>query len=136
MDQQQRSVPSVGFKSFQLLKYQTLGIGSYGSVCKALCDDLLCAAKILHPTLFDPNAEQQSMHKQEHRLPIRRFLQECEFMSALKHPNVVQYLGFHQDTETGLPVLFMEFMDNSLTNFLYRELTRSNPLSRASQLQS
>ena len=106
------------FKSVQLLKDQSLGIGSYGAVCKAKCDDLLCAAKIIHPTLFDPTALQQVAPQKEHRLPIRRFEQECEFMSAIRHPNIVQYLGMFRDTDTRLPGLLMELMDNSLTHFL------------------
>ena len=108
----------IGFKSVQLFKDQTLGIGSYGAVCKAKCDDLLCAAKILHPTLFDPTAQLQVSHKQELRLPIKRFEQECEFLSTIRHPNIVQYLCMHQDPDTGLPVLLMELMDDSLTHFL------------------
>ena len=108
----------IGFRSVQLFKDQTLGIGSYGAVCKAKCDDLLCAAKILHPTLFDPTAQLQISRKQEHRLPIRRFEQECEFLSTIRHPNIVQYLCMHQDPDTGLPVLLMELMDDSLTHFL------------------
>ena len=115
---QHQDMPTVGFRSFQLLKAQTLGIGSYGSVCKALCDDLLCAAKIIHPTLIDPNAHQRIERQREHRLPISCFMQECEFMSAIRHPNIVQYLGTCQDPQTGLPVLLMELMDDSLTHFL------------------
>ena len=116
--QQHQNAPTIGFRSFQLFKTQTLGIGSYGSICKALCDDLLCAAKIIHPTLIDPNAHQQIERQREHRLPISRFMQECEFMSAIRHPNIVQYLGTRQDPQTGLPVLLMELMDDSLTHFL------------------
>ena len=108
----------IGFRSVQLFKDQTLGIGSYGAVCKAKCDDLLCAAKILHPTLFDLTAQLQVSRKQEHRLPIKRFEQECEFLSTIRHPNIVQYLCMHQDPDTGLPVLLMELMDGSLTHFL------------------
>ena len=119
MAQQQRyQEKRIGFKSVQLFKGQTLGIGSYGAVCKAKCDDLLCAAKILHPTLFDPTAQLQVSPKQEHRLPIKRFEQECEFLSTIRHPNIVQYLCMHQDPDTGLPVLLMELMDESLTHFL------------------
>ena len=110
--------PKYQFKSVQLLKDQSLGIGSYGAVCKAKCDDLLCAAKIIHPTLFDPTALHQIAPQREHRLPIRRFEHECEFMSAIRHPNIVQYLGMFRDTETRLPVLLMELMDDSLTHFL------------------
>ena len=39
-------------------------------------------------------------------------------MSAIRHPNIVQYLGMFRDTETHLPVLLMELMDDSLTHFL------------------
>ena len=107
-----------GFKAVQLFQNQILGIGSYGKVCKAKCDDLLCAAKILHPTLFDPIEQQQIEHKREHRLPIRRFEQECEFMSTIRHPNIVQFLGTTQESEMHLPVILMELMDDSLTHFL------------------
>ena len=107
-----------GFKNIQLFKDQSLGIGSYGAVCKAKCDDLICAAKILHPTLFDPTAQDEIAPQRSHRLPIRRFEQECEFMSAIRHPNIVQYLGTFRDTDTHLPVLLMELMDDSLSHFL------------------
>ena len=118
MAQQKEQDKKIGFKTIILFKDQTLGIGSYGAVCKAKCDDLLCAAKIIHPTLFDPTALHQIVPHREHRLPIRRFQLECEFLSTIRHPNIVQYLGTHQDPDTGLPVLLMELMDNSLTHFL------------------
>ena len=82
---------------------------------KAKYDDLLCAAKLIHETLFDPTAQQLIAPQREHRLPMRRFEQECEF---IRHPNIVQYLGIYQDPDTGLPALLMELMDNSLTHFL------------------
>ena len=105
-------------KTIQLLKDQTLGIGAYGKVCRAKYDDLLCAAKLIHETLFDPTAQQLIATQREHRLPMRRFEQECEFLSTVRHPNIVQYLGICQDPDTGLPALLMELMDNSLTHFL------------------
>ena len=76
-----------------------------------MCDDLPCAGKILHPTLFqsdDPGA----------MAVMKRFEQECSFLSAIRHPNIVQYLGMHQDPDTRLPVLLLELMDESLTQFL------------------
>ena len=118
MAQQKEQDKKIGFKTIILFKDQTLGIGSYGAVCKAKCDDLFCAAKIIHPTLFDPTALHQIAPHREHRLPIRRFQLECEFLSTIRHPNIVQYLSTHQDPDTGLPVLLMELMDNSLTHFL------------------
>ena len=94
----------------QPFKHQSLGIGSYGAVCRALkCDDLICTAKIIYPTLFNPTVLHQ-IALTESMLPIRRFEQvlECELMSAIQHPNVVQYLGIVRDTDTHLPVLLME----------------------------
>ena len=109
----------IGFKTVQLFKDQILGIGSYGKVCKAECDGLLCASKVIHETLFDPTAQQLIAPQREHRLPVRRFEQECEFLSTLRHPNVIQYLGMYQDPDTPyLSVLLMELMDKSLTHFL------------------
>ena len=108
----------IGFKTVQLFKEQILGIGSYGKVCKAECDGLLCAAKVIHETLFDPTVQQLVAPQREHRLPMRRFEQECEFLSTIRHPNIIQYLGMHHDPDTRLPVLLMELMDDSLTHFL------------------
>ena len=100
-----------GYQTVQLIKTQPLGTGSYGAVYKAKCDDLPCAAKILHPTFFqfnDPGA----------MTVMRRFEQECTFLGAVRHPNIVQYLGSYRDPDTQLPVLLMELMDESLTQFL------------------
>ena len=83
-----------------------------------------CAAKLIHETLFDPAAQHNVMiaPQREHRQPMRRFEQECEFMSTIRHPNIVQFLGMCQDPDTGLPVLLMELMDSSLTHYLERSV--------------
>ena len=39
-------------------------------------------------------------------------------MSAIRHPNIVLYLGMFRDPDTRLPMLLMELMDYSLTHFL------------------
>ena len=104
-----------GFRNVRLVKSEdnSLGIGSYGAVYRAKCDQLVCAAKVLHPILF------QTRDPAAHRI-VERFQREIEFLSGLRHPNVIQYLGSCADPETGLPVLFMELMDESLTSFLER----------------
>ena len=108
----------VAFKTITLHKDQIIGIGAFGTVCKAKCDGLLCAAKIIHPTLFDPTGLHKSQPGKQHRLPMRRFERECEFLNAIQHPNIIQYLGIYRDPDTALPVLLMELMDDSLTHFL------------------
>ncbi len=100
----------------QQLSFQTvtihhdncLGKGSYGAVYTATCDELLCAAKVLHTVFFETCDAS------------RRFVQECEILGKLTHPNIVQYLGTTPDPESGNPVLLMELMDESLGSFLER----------------
>ena len=106
-----------GFKNIQLFKTETLGTGAYGAVYKAKCDELICAAKLLHPNLFGTHS-QPPEEGREHRQPAFRFELECSFLSRINHPNIVQYLGTYHDPNTNAPVLLMELMDDSLTHFL------------------
>ncbi len=103
------------FREVQLFKNDTLGTGSYGAVCKAKCDQLLCAAKMLYPVLFQMQAPDSG---KEHRCPLTKFKEECQFLSRINHPNIVQYLGTYRDPETNALILLMELMDESLTHFL------------------
>ena len=118
MAEHQKIIDRVSFKRVQLFKKKILGIGSYGKVCQAKCDDLLCAAKLMHETLFDPASQLLTVPEREHRLPIRRFEKECGYLNTIRHPNIVQCLCIFEDPDTGLPVLLMELMDGSLTHFL------------------
>ena len=102
----------------QLFKDETLGMGSYGKVCRARYGSLSCAAKLIHETLIDPETLKLAPRGREHRLPYRRFEQECEVLHNLRHPNIIQYLGVYHDPDTKLPVLLMELMDGNLTHFL------------------
>ena len=102
-----------GYQIVRIIKTTSLGVGSYGAVYRALCNELPCAVKILHPTLFETNDPGA-------RKIFERFEQECQFLSGVRHPNIVQYLGLSRDPESGLPVLLMELMDSSLTRFLER----------------
>ena len=97
-----------GYKRVHLIQTEQLGTGSYGTVFKVKCDDLPCAGKILHPTLFQFNDSQA----------MRQFQKECSLLSGLRHPNIVQFLGLYTYDQATLPVLLMEFMDESLTRFL------------------
>ena len=112
------------YRNIELFKSQSLGSRSYGGVCKAKCDGLPCAAKIMHPTLFD-------LHDTGAVSYLRLFQEECHLLSLARHPNVVQYLATCYDPDTRLPVLFMELCDESLTAFLERS---PGPLSYHIQL--
>ena len=106
-----------GFKSFQIDKSQPLGLGSYGAVYNAMCDQLPCAAKVLHPTIvdLDPSNNDTAAVKIKDR-----FRQECVFLANIRHPNIVQYLAMTVDPESRLTVLLMELLDESLTKMLER----------------
>ena len=117
-----KQTPSPSTMDVQLFKDHTLGIGSFGKVCRARYGSLLCAAKLIHETLFDPEASKLVAQEKKHRLPFKRFEQECEVLHNLRHPNVIQYLGVYQDPDTKLPVLLMELMDENLTHFLNKSL--------------
>ena len=112
------------YGSVQIYDKEVLGIGSYGKICKAKCGQLLCAAKLLHDTLFQEN------DPGTYNL-ITKFRQECQFLSTIKHPSIVQYLGTATDPQSRRPVLLMELMDESLTRFLER---LTGPLPYHSQL--
>ena len=101
------------YRTIELFKSERLGAGSYGTVCKAKCDGVECAAKIMHPVLFDRSNDGASTYQ-------RQFEEECRVLSQVRHPNIVQHLATHTDPETRLPVLLMELCDESLTAFLQR----------------
>ena len=95
----------------QLFRNECLGSGAYGKVCKAKLNELPCAAKLLHAILFESD--------DPHSPTIRcRFVQECQLLQNMRHPNVVQYLGMTHDPQSGLPILLMELLDGNLTDFL------------------
>ena len=99
------------YRTVQIIKSAPLGVGSYGAVYRAKCDELPCAAKIIHPTLFednDPGAQKI----------MDRFDKERDFLSSIRHPHVVQYLGTSRDPKSNLPVLLMELLDGNLTRYL------------------
>lgn len=107
-----------GFKEVEILGDQKLGSGAFGAVCKAKCDRLLCAAKLLHPTFS----------LQSGSWIAEKFAQECSFLASLRHPHIVQFLGLHTDPNTGSIALLMELMDENLTAFLKRRDDQPLPL--------
>ena len=99
------------YKTFHIDKSQLLGRGSYGAVYKAKCDQLPCAAKVLHQTIL--NSKDVGADK-----IMQRFKQECAFLERIRHPHIVQYLGVTMDPDSRLPVLLMELLNESLTKML------------------
>ncbi len=106
------------YEDIELFKSENLGAGSYGVVCKAKCNSLLCAAKIIYPILFESQDTSMSVLASSHLSPVQRFEQECQVLSQMHHPHIVQYLQTYRDPETGSSILLMELMNENLTHFL------------------
>ena len=103
-----------GYKHVLIQPSEEIGNGSYGRVIKGKLDGLPCAAKLLHHTFFTSN----DPHVADF---IRRFKQECRILRHVKHPCIVQFLGALEDPRprsNRRPILLMELMDQSLTDFL------------------
>ena len=117
-------VRELGYGAVEVYSEETLGVGSYGKVCKAKCGQLPCAVKLLHDTMFGTNDPGI-------RKFVEQFEQECQFLRMIKHPNIVQFLGTVRDPQSRRLALLMELMDESLTRFLERS---TGPLPYHTQL--
>ena len=72
---------------------------------------LMCAGKKIHEILLDVgNVGVQEI--------ATKYVQECQLMSDLRHPNITQFLGLCFLPNCQLPVLVMERLDNSLDDLL------------------
>ena len=112
------SIKGFVLKGVTSLNRKELGRGAYGKVYAVKYCQTVCAAKEIHSILIEDVAET------ERRLTIQSFLRECRQCSALRHPNVIQFLGVYYPTGEGgankmrLPVMVMEMMADSLTSFV------------------
>ena len=102
---------SLEYQNVSIDRQRQLGSGAYGAVFHASCDQLECAAKIMHTALSAPGNENVQS-------ALDKFKEEIELLSTIRHPNIVQYLTSTIEPGTGYPVLFMELCDESLTNYL------------------
>ena len=90
-----------------------LGQGAYGSVHKVKYGQVMCAAKKIHPILIE------NVRNEEKQRIKDDFIRECLCCSSIRHPNIVQFVGVYYDLAlSNLPMMVMELMDTSLTNFI------------------
>lgn len=103
------------YQQVAILEERELGRGNYGRVCKAMCDDLPCAAKLLNPKIFQFSTADLD--------GLERFHRDCEMLHSTLHPCIVQYMDAYVQANTGQAILLMELMDESLTSFLDKSLS-------------
>lgn len=104
-------------KGVQVHEDQMLGEGAYGVVKLGTFYGLSCAVKKLKPSMFPAGMRQLD---QQTELILQSFYNECEKLSKIRHPNVVQLLGVFSDPNNRLPVIVMELMEESLSRLLHR----------------
>ena len=92
----------------------TIGAGAYGSVEEVAVPGAICAAKTMHH--FFLNAAQ--VPAASIRQTSTQFVRECQLMSTLRHPNIVQFLGLCFLPGSRLPALVMERLLTSLHDLL------------------
>ena len=72
-----------------------------------------CVGKVLHSVFFDVGTEVACMQKM-----LEKFFREIKLLKKMQHPNIVRFLGIFYKEDSLLPVLVMEKMESSLTQFL------------------
>ena len=93
---------------------RAVGNGSYATVKELEFRGLKCVGKKIHKVLFD------AAEPQERAAMLQRFAEECELLSGLHHPSVVQFLGVYFEQGSQLPVLVMEHLLSTLSDCLAR----------------
>ena len=99
---------------------RVLGTGAYGSVEEVEVNGTICAGKKIHETLLDGG--NFGAH-----VIARKYADECQLMTEIRHPNVVQFLGVCFPGGSALPLLVMERLEMSLDDLL--ETTPNIPLT-------
>ena len=94
-------------------EYSELGRGAYGIVYTVKYCGVVCAAKKIHSILVDDGVEPEEKEAMKNS-----FIRECYQCSVLSHPNIVTLFGVHYPDLSGIPVMIMELMDESLTKHI------------------
>ena len=93
---------------------RTIGCGSYGSVEEVAIPGTVCAAKKIHDFFQDP----RQMSREGIEKAATEFARECQLMSTLRHPHIVQFLGVCFLPGSRMPALVMEKLATSLHDIL------------------
>ena len=86
-----------------------LGVGSYSSVLELKYKGMRCAGKKIHRSLYDQGVAVGPEI-------LERYEKECELLSHLRHPCVVQFLGLFLDVGEDVPILVMEYLSCALSD--------------------
>ncbi len=114
------SVPATDLGSYLLVDLRetgnVVGDGAYATVKELDFRGLKCVGKKIHPILYE-------LAKPEERADmLQRFAAECELLSRLHHPCIVQFLGVYFEEGSQLPVLVIVVQNFTSNSYIYRLL--------------
>ena len=108
-----KQLETLTLNEVQRVDNKSLGSGSYGEVFAVKHEGKTYAAKQIH-SIF-----QEKVSIADKRAVRDSFLKECHQCSILRHPNIVQFIGvYYRDPQSVLPVMVMELMDSSLSDYV------------------
>ena len=93
----------------------SIGSGAFGSVEEVAIPGAICAAKTICD--FFLRLFQDTAQVSDNNIATQ-FIRECQLMSTLRHPHIVQFLGVCFFPGSRLPALVMERLLTSLHNLL------------------
>ena len=96
-----------------LLEAKEIGRGCYGAVYEVRLNGVPCIAKRLHDILVG-RGQEEPVEDEDRIAIVGRFREECDLLSTLHHPNVVQFMGVHYGRNEADISLVMEYMHMSL----------------------
>lgn len=99
-----------------ILSKVVLGSGAFGSVFEATYRREECAAKMLSNHARDLFRGMKTSGIQEARKKC--ILDECSFLEALQHQNIIHHITTIIEPINNLPILVMERMECNLKNFI------------------
>ena len=100
-----------------------IGAGAYGSVEEVAIPGAICAAKKIHDFFQDP----ADIPAAATVVASAQFVRECQMMSTLRHPHIVQFLGVCFFPGSRMPALVMERLMTSLHDLLDPETDHPLP---------
>ena len=100
-----------------------IGAGAYGSVEEVAIPGAICATKKIHD-FFQDTAQVPAVAILK---ASAQFVRECQLMSTLRHPHIVQFLGVCFFPGSRLPALVMERLQTSLHDLLDPEIDPPPP---------
>ena len=93
---------------------KTIGRGSFAQVIELRYRELICAGKELYPVPLPTD----DLSQDKTLAVLERVKKECDMLSSVKHPNIVQFMGVYFDEGSPLPLLVMEYVPFTLSRHL------------------